>query len=540
MTKKLTQRVVFQPQTRASLKRGSSTLVAAIRPTLGPRPRLVALERSDRSRCPELLDDAGLIARRLVEIPNRDDDMGAMLVRQMLWRVHEHAGDGSATAAILFESIFNLGLTYIVAGGNAMRLRRDLEAGLRIVLEQLAAMTQPLRGRRGLAAFAHTVCHDSDVAHLLGEVFDIIGGYGRLDIRESQGRSVEREYIEGMYWDAAPHSRDMLTGSSGTRVDLENVAILVTDLNIADGGQLIPLLEAAAEASERVLLLICQSLAPSALGLLAANSRPGGLQVVAVHTPYAGTKQQAALEDLALLTGARPFLQAAGDSILAVKREHFGHARRAWADKDYFGIIGGRGDSKVLRRHLSSLRACIANTSGAEARQALRERLGKLIAGSATLWVGGATQPEIAVRTELTKRTAEAVRGALMEGVVPGGGVALLDCRPALRSAANTASDAETRVAYQILARALEAPARAIITNAGGNEARVMAELDRAGSGFGFEVHGARIVAMAAAGIVDAASVMRVATMSAVTTAALALTTDVLVHHAKPVKSFEP
>jgi chaperonin GroEL len=243
---------------------------------------------------------------------------------------------------------------------------------------------------------------------------------------------------------------------------------------------------------------------------------------------------------LALLTGARPFLQAAGDSILAVKREHFGHARRGWADKDYFGIVGGRGDPKTLRRHLASLRAGVADNSGVEARQELRERIGKLIAGSATLWVGGPTQPEIAVRVDLAKRTSAAIRGALMEGVVPGGGVALLDCRPALASAGDDARDPETRVAYRILCRALEAPARAIISNAGGNEAWAMAEIDRAGMGFGFDADSERVVSMAAAGIVDAASVVRIATTSAVTTAALALTTDVLVHHTKPVKSFEP
>ena len=216
---------------------------------------------------------------------------------------------------MIFESIYNQGLTYITAGGNAMRLRRDLETGLRGVLDRLAGMTQPLRGRRALEHFAYSVCYDPELAHMLGEVFDIIGEYGRLDIRGGQGRSMEREYVEGMYWDAAPYSREMLTGQAQQRVDLEDAAILVSDLHIEHGQELVPLLEAAAQAGERRLLLICQSLAPQALGLLMANSQAGRLQIVAVHTPYVGTKQKAALEDLALLTGAQALLQAAGDSM---------------------------------------------------------------------------------------------------------------------------------------------------------------------------------------------------------------------------------
>ena len=353
MANPLTPRVVFQPTTGAGLQRGIRTPVAAVRPTLGPRPRLVALQRTGRAGAPEMLDDAGLIARRIIQLPDRDEDMGAMLVRQMLWQVHERAGDGSATAAVIFESIYNQGLTYITAGGNAMRLRRDLETGLRGVLDRLAGMTQPLRGRRALEHFAYSVCYDPDLAHMLGEVFDIIGEYGRLDIRGGQGRTMEREYVEGMYWDAAPYSRAMLTGKAQQRVDLEDAAILVSDLHIERGEELVPLLEAAAQAGERCLLLICQSLAPQALGLLLANSQADRRQIVAAHTPYVGTQQQAALEDLALLTGAQALLQAAGDSMAGARHAHLGHARRAWADKDYFGIVGGRGDPKRLRAHLA-------------------------------------------------------------------------------------------------------------------------------------------------------------------------------------------
>lgn len=540
MTNPRTQRVVFQPATGAALQRGIRTIVAAVRPTLGPRPRLVAVQRAGRTDGPEMLDDAGLIARRIIQLPNRDEDMGAMLVRQMLWQVRERAGDGSAAAAVIFESIYNQGLAYITAGGDAMRLRRDLETGLRGIVDRLAGMTQPLRGRRALEHFAHSVCHDLELAQMLGEVFDIVGEYGRLDIRSGQGRNIEREYVEGMYWDAAPYSRAMLTGKAQQRVELEDAAILVSDLNVARGEELVPLLEAMALAGERRLLLICQSLAPQALGLLMANSQADHRQIVAVHTPYVGNQQKATLEDLALLTGAQVLLQAAGDSMAAARHLHLGHARRAWADKDFFGIVGGRGDPKRLRAHLAELRAAVATAADLDVRKKQRERIGRLMAGSATLWIGGATEAKIKLRTELAERTAEALRGALMEGVVPGGGAALLDCRPLLRQMADEASDWETRTAYRILSTALETPARTLIANAGCDVARAMGEVDRAGPGHGFEVHGERVAPMIRAGILDAASVVRFATIAAVTAAALALTTDVLVHRAKPVMSSGP
>lgn len=539
MTFSPTQRVVFQPATGARLQRGIHTVVAAVRPTLGPHARPVALQRATRADTPEILDDAGLIARRIIELPDRDEDMGAMLVRHMLWRVRERVGDGAATAAVIFESVFDQGLTYITAGGNAMRLRRALESGLQAILAHLAGVAEPVRGRQRLESFAYSVCSDTELAHLLGEVFDIIGEYGRLDIRGGQGRGLEREYVEGMYWDSEPFSREFLTDGAGLRAELEAPAILVTDLEIQRAADLEPLLTAAWQAGERQVLLLAQSLAPEVVGLLVTNQRAGRIRVVAAKTPYVGGRQRAALEDLALLTGAQALWQAAGDTMAQARHTSLGHARRAWADRNYFGIIGGRGDPKALRRHLADLRAAAAAATAAETRQELRERIGKLMAGSATVWIGGATEPEVKLRTALAERTAEAIRGALLEGVVPGGGVTLLGCSAAMRRAAAATSDQEQAVAHQILANALEAPTRTIIANAGADVAEVMGELRRAGPGYGFDAHSGRVVPMVAAGILDAASVVRQAAIAAVTTAALALTTGVLIHHARPSKELD-
>jgi chaperonin GroEL len=499
---------------------------------------MVAVERVGRPGAPELLDDAGTIARRIVALADQGEDMGAMLVRQMLWKMRNKVGDGAATAAVLFEAVFDRGLTYLAAGGNPMALRRYLEQGLRVVLAELADMARPISGQDQLAQFAFTICHEREMARLLGEIFDIIGEYGSLDVREGRGRELEREYVEGMYWDTQPFSRDMLTPK--LRVEMENAVILVSDATDITADDLVPILQATVAAGDHALLIIAQDLKQDALALLMNNNDPQRLQVVAVKTPYVGTRQMGTLRDVALLTGARAVLQAAGDAMAHVRYADLGHARRVWAERDYVGIIGGRGDAKALRRHLAELRATFAAATDAEIRRELRQRIGKLQGGSATLWTGGATESEIEANKELAERTAEALRGAMLEGVVPGGGAALLACRPALHRKLAASDDLDERAAYSILLHALEEPTRVLVANAGCDPSKVFADLAKAGPGYGFEVHTEQVLDMVQAGVLDAASVTRTAFTTAVTTAALALTTDVLVNHKKPVTSYEP
>ena len=198
--------IAFEPDCRYNFQAGVNQLLNAIRPTLGPYPRYVAIEElsSDKNKPPEILDNGGLIARRIIEISGADADVGAMFVRQMLWRLHETVGDGTATAAVLFQTIYNEGLRYLAAGGNAMLLRRHLESGLRLILTELERLTTPVAGQKQLAQIARTVCYDPPLAEMLGEIFDIIGEYGRLELRSGRSRSLEREYFEGMYWEWGP------------------------------------------------------------------------------------------------------------------------------------------------------------------------------------------------------------------------------------------------------------------------------------------------------------------------------------------------
>jgi chaperonin GroEL len=317
MAKSQTRRAVFQPTTYRRVQKGIDQMVNAIRPTLGPLPRIVALERvHGNSRMPELLDDGGMIARRILQLPNHDEDMGAMFIRHLLWRMHEEVGDGTATAAVLFQSIYDQGVRYIVAGGNAMRLRHYLENGMRVILDELSGMAVHLEGKKRLAQIAESICYDPPLAKMMGEVFDIIGEYGRLEIRAGRSREIEREYVEGMYWGSGLTSRQMITDHTKLRTEMENVAILISDLRIEDQRQLLSTIEKLVRAEIRSLLVIASRFSESVTAaLLAASRDPAKFQVIAVRTPGASDDQIAAMEDLAILTGGHPLAKAAGQTL---------------------------------------------------------------------------------------------------------------------------------------------------------------------------------------------------------------------------------
>ena len=539
MTERRTSRVVFQPDVYRGMQRGIDKIVSAIRPTLGPLARTVAIERSGGRRTPELLDDGGTIARRIIELPDRDEDMGAMLVRHLLWRLREQVGDGTATAAVIFGSVYDQGVRYIASGGNAMQLRRHLEAGSHAILAALSAMTQSVDGKGQLALIAESVCYDPPLARMLGEIFDIVGEYGRLELRSGRSQNLEREYVEGMYWDSGIVSREMITDHAKRRTELEDVRILISDLEIDDAQQMLPVVHLARQQGTRALLIVATKISESALALLLANNgKPEEFFAVGVKLPGGtGEARVDLLQDLAVLAGGQPIIAAAGDTLTRVGPEHLGRARRAWAGPNDFGIVGGQGDARELRQHIARLHGAYAHESDADKRRKLQERIGKLMGGAAVLWVGGMTKPQIDERKDLAERTAEVIRSAVRSGVLPGGGVALLDCRPVLERLHAEASEADERAAYRILLRAVEEPMRVIIANGGADASETMAHVKLAGPGHGYDVRSGQVVNMNGAGILDAASVQMNAVGGAISTAALALTIDVLVHHREPEKA---
>ncbi len=534
--------ILFQPAAHLHFQRGARRMVAALRPTLGPLPRrvLVMPERGV-GHAPELLDSGGLIARRMVQLADARADPGAMYVRHMVWRLHEEVGDGTVTAAVLFEELFDQGLRFVVAGCDPGRLRSQLVAGAELVCAELARQTTPLAGRAQIARAAESVGADTELATLLGEVFDIIGADGQLDIRPYQRSGVSREYVEGMVYAGGVLSRLMYTDAVRQRVELEHAALLLSDLAVDDPRDLVPAMEAALALGMRALVVIVDHLSDAALGLLDVNRRAGTLHTFAVRPPgLAPAEQVAALDDIAILTGGRPLYRTAGASLRAVTAADLGQARRAWADTAHFGLAGGKGDPRALRARIAMLRRAYAATTDAAAQQRLQQRLGRLMGGMATVLVGGATETEIALRKGLAQRTAGTLRGALRTGVLPGGGSALLACRPAMRAARRSSRLRDERAACDIWLHALEAPARAIAVNAGYDPGTATGRYADLPPGHGLEVQSGRILDMARAGILDSAAVMAAAVRTAAHAAALALTINAQVYRAMPETSIEP
>ena len=533
--------IVFQPSAQENIRKGINTLVAAIRPTLGPTARTVAVTPlAENMNTPEILDNGGLIARRVIELHQREQDMGAMLARALVCRQHDSMGDGSATTAVLFQAIFNGGLHYLAAGGNPMRLRHYLEKSLHPLLRQLDELTRPVKGKLKLAQVARSICFDDELARLLGEIFDIIGAFGRLDIRKDNGRKLRREYLEGMAWDSGLFSRDMIADRAQLQTVYEEPALALADFKVNDPRHLMPLLEIAVERKIEKLVLVAGDLSAEAIaGLLMANGKLKDFEVMAVRLPGQNDGERlAAIEDLAIATGARPLIKDAGYELKDISFEHLGRARRVWAGPHNFGIIGGKGDPRQLRRHVSKLQAQLTALPDVQDREKLVKRIGRLLGGSATLWIGGASETEIERRKALAENTAAALRTAVSDGVLPGAGSAYLHCRNVLREQMINAADTDERAAYRILTDALAEPARAIYENAGYEPGEILARLANAENGYGFDVLRDRVAGEES--ILDCAAVLKAALKHAVHTAAMVLTVDVMVHHRTPEIARQP
>ncbi len=527
--------VIFPPQVQQNIAAGINKLVAAIRPTLGPTPRTVAVSRlDDIGKTPEVLDSGGIIARKVIEMSQRDEDIGAMLARALICTQHERMGDGSATAAVLLQAIYNSGVHYLAAGGNAMRLRHYLERALASALEGLDELTAPVSGKDKLAQVAEAICHDRPLAKLLGEIFDIIGAFGQLDVRKDHSRILRREYIEGAFWNSGLVSRDMIVNQKELQTVYEAPAIVIADFQVNDPRHIMPMLELAVEQKVERLLLIVGELSGDAIaGLMMANGKLKNFQVMAVRGPGMNPDDRAAaVEDLAIVTGGLPLLKVMGQNLRDIGRENFGGARRAWASPHNFGIIGGKGDPRQLRRHVSNLQAQYLREDDADRRDKLRARIGKLMGGSATLWIGGLSESEIEARKSSAEATADALRAAVRDGVLPGGGLSYLKCRGRLASKLNGAADPDERAAYRILHDALAEPARAIYENAGYEPGEILARIMQAGNRHGFDVLNGGFTNNDS--LLDGAAIQKMALKNAVMTAGMALTIDVLVHHKTP------
>jgi chaperonin GroEL len=529
--------VLFAPQSHMALQRGIDRLADLVRPTLGPTPRCVAIANALPDHPPEILDDAATIVRRVIQIPNPYVDMGAMLLRHTLWKTHEAVGDGTATTAVLFQGLLRRLAPYIAAEGNPLALKRGLERGLAAVLDALTEQAKPLDGAAAISRAAAMLCHDAELAKLLGEIFDITGADGYVQLESGHTQGLERQYVEGAHWDTGYCSPYFVTNPHKQEARLEDPAILISDLRITAAEQLIPLLERLALAERRSLLIIAREVSGSALGLLVANHQAGTMRLLAVQAPGMGTQQISILEDLAIQAGGRVVTTAAGTRAETITLEDLGSSRVAWANATTFGLIGGQGDPIKLRQRIAQIKAALVAATEVEDRQNARERMGKLIGGVAIVRIGGATKTDLETRKEQAGRTITALRLAMDGGVAPGGGAAYMACQSAL---CNLPVSSDEQIGIHALSAALEEPLQTIAYNAGYEPTTIVAQVKRSCAGYGLDARTGAIVDMAEAGIVDPVQVLQAALTAAVSGVIMALTTDVLVHGQRPIMMARP
>lgn len=507
-------------------------MVNAIRPTFGPLPRLVAANQAfSRSNAPEILEDGAIVAQRIDKLSNRTQDVGAMFARSMILALQEDSRDGTTTAALLFQSLFNQGRRFVEAGGNPMTLRYHLELINIRLLDHIESQSIQPSGKKHLAQFAYTICNDTELAEILGEIFDIIGEAGRLEVRSGSNNKLERYYSDGIYWSGGLFTRALIEDLSSGRTSYENSAILATDFDIREARELVTVLDNARDLGCTRLVIIAKTITDRALGILLVKTNRQNIRGIVVKLPGFDTiTQRDFFENLALLTGAKPLISASGQTLANVTSEHFGYARRVWANLEFFGVGGGRGDIRTLRRHILMLRNSVLTTKDRSDLERLKNRIGQLMSGTATLYVGETFEKDKNRRQLSAKRTAAAIRDVIRNGMVPGGGAALLSCRFMLREIMGLSRTEEERVACRLLLNAVETPVRALLKNSGLNPVGVMAEIDKAGVGSSYDVMKHTVCNMAESGIYDATAVTKKSLSSAIHAAALALTVGVIVH----------
>ena len=533
-------RLVFQPQTRQALKRGINALADAVLPTLGPNARHVALEHAVRTHSPELLTDGGTIARRLLQLPEPSADVGAMLLRETLWRQKTAYGDGSATTAALYQTVFEEGCRFIAAGGNAALLRKHLERGMKIILEDLAKQVRMIDKPSEIERLAASICGDPDIAKCLSDIFDVLSPHQPIEIRAG-GRQLQREFFLGSYWDAKIPSTTVFEGRRGARLNLENTAWIISDFDLDDLTALVKLAANVYQAGFSSLVILAKSFSEQIVAAQAANSRMQDFTLVYLQPTGLLDEQQAALEDLALITSGQVLHQAAGHRLDRIPAESWGQSELAWLDDGRFGILAAQGRIAAIEREIAALERRFAQSGDERQTMICRTRIGRLRGGSAVIWCGGSAESEIRYQQALIERTVAALRSALLDGCLPGGAISLLACQPRLQAHVEASRDPHERAAGQILMKAAAAPCKQLLVNAGHESpGLIIHELQTRRNGTGYDVQTSQFVEMAQDGAVDSAAAVMAAVRHGISGAALALTVDVILHRPHPPLALNP
>ncbi|WP_127999419.1 chaperonin GroEL [Piscinibacter defluvii] len=530
------KQLLFQDDARERIRRGADRLAEAVKVTLGPRGRTVILEREYGA--PQVVN-SGVLVAKAIELEDRFENMGAQLLREVAARTSEKAGDGTTTATVLAHAMMEEGLRYLAGGMNPMSLKRGIDQGVEAVVAELRRMARPCAGAQEVAHVAAiSANNDRSIGELLARAIDQVGRDGAVTIEDGSGLASELEVVEGLQFDRGFLSPYFINNAERQSAVLEDAAILLVDRKLASLQELLPLLEEVVKA-DRPLLVIAEEIESEALATLVVNTIRGTLKTCAVKAPGFGDRRKAMLQDIAVLTGGRVISDELGLTLAKATLKDLGRVRRAEVGKDDTTLVGGAGTQAAIDERLLNLRRERAAADSDYEREQLDGRIAKLSGGVAVIKVGAATETELKERKIRVEDALHATRAAAEEGIVPGGGVALLRARRVLAALKGETLDHDSGL--RIVARALEAPLRRIVLNAGEEPSVVLDRVDRAtDAAHGYNAATGEYGDLLQMGVIDPVKVTRLALQNAASIAALILTTDCLIADAPAPKRGPP
>lgn len=518
----MAKEIKFSEEARRSMLRGVDALADAVKVTLGPKGRNVVLEKKFGS--PLITNDGVTIAKE-IELEDAFENMGAKLVAEVASKTNDVAGDGTTTATVLAQAMIREGLKNVTAGANPMGIRKGIEKAVATAVEELKAISKPIEGKASIAQVAAISAADEEVGQLIAEAMERVGNDGVITIEESKGFTTELDVVEGMQFDRGYTSAYMVTNTDKMEAVLENPYILITDKKISSIQEILPVLEQVVQQG-KPLLLVAEDIEGEALSTLVLNKLRGTFNAVAVKAPGFGDRRKAMLEDIAVLTGGEVITEELGRELKSATIDSLGRASKVVVTKENTTIVEGAGESVQIEGRINQIRAQLEETTSEFDREKLQERLAKLAGGVAVIKVGAATETELKERKLRIEDALNSTRAAVEEGIVSGGGVALLNV---YSKVAGIQAEGDEATGINIVLRAMEEPVRTIAHNAGLEGSVVVERLKHEEIGMGFNAATNQWVNMIEAGIVDPTKVTRSALQNAASVAAMFLTTEAVV-----------
>jgi chaperonin GroEL len=492
--------------------------------TLGPKGRNVILDK--KFGPPQICSDGVTIAKE-IELPDPFENMGAQLLKEAASKTNDAAGDGTTTSIVLAQSMINEGFKNVTAGANPLALKRGIEKAVAAVVEDIKGMAVSVETRERIGQVASLSAHEEAIGQTIAEAMEKVGKDGVITVEESKGLSDEIEYVEGMQIDRGYISPYFITNAERMEAVVEDSTIVITDKKVSAVADLLPPLEKLLQVGRKNVVVIAEDVDGEALATLVVNKLRGTLNILAVKAPGFGDRRKAMLEDIAILTGGRVISEETGRKLDSATLEDFGHARRVSATKDETTIVEGRGSESAIQARINQIKAQIEETTSEFDREKLQERMAKLSGGVAVIKVGAATEVELKERKARVEDALSATRSAVEEGIVPGGGVALVRAQRVIDNMTELTGD--EKVGASIVRRALEQPLKLIVENSGQEGAVVLNDVKQHADDYGYDAEVGQFGPMMERGIVDPAKVTRYALQNAASVAAMVLTTESMI-----------